>query len=245
MCSICQEPFDTHQPIIIVKHTNDKSLDDSRKRNHYFHRNCIEIWKKQCITSGSSFCCPLDRDEICKLYTVPQYEIINFDLNYYDSDLLKALQSYKGELVKQLESVDEIDKRGKTLAYYACYIGEYSIIVKLLSAGANFNKPINNEGFTPLMAAVCQNHQTIVSKLLSNKTVRQSANIMDISGMTAFMYACKYSYNLIITDFMLYNIPSVTEVRNCLQTYKKVFDTDILYGKEIIHKMLHYLKPKI
>jgi hypothetical protein len=254
ICSICHEPFDGVKPIVIAKHVSDRNLDESRKRGHYFHRSCLDEWKKHCgrdhnIAAG--FICPMDRDEICQLHTVPNYELVKFDLMYYDSDMLRVLnvcrERFKGfnkHFLQQIKDIDEQDRKGKTLAYYVCFLGDYNIALKLLTAGADFNKHIGSHGFTPLMAAVCQNHSNIVNRLLSSRQVRQGCNTMDNFGMTAFMYACKGCFNRIITDFLVNEIPTAHQVRHCLVAFKVEFDADTLYGKEIIHKLNHYLKPK-
>jgi hypothetical protein len=253
MCAICHEPFDGKTPIVIAKHTADKTLEESRKRGHYFHRSCLEQWKKHCHVTFDSqdlpvgFICPMDRDEICRLYSVPNYELIGFDLRYYDSDMLRVMNECRTNrnFFQQITDIDETDKRNKTLAYYACYLGDYQIVSRLLLAGADFNKPVGDYGFTPLMAAVCQNHYSIVNKLLMNKTVKQGCPfVTDKSGTTAFMYACKACHDRIITEFLLLEVPTVHQVRYCLILYREEFHADELFGKEIIHKLNHYLKFK-
>jgi hypothetical protein len=252
ICSICHEPFDCKQQIVIAKHVSDRNLEESRKRGHYFHRSCLDQWKKHCILTYDTqdlpvgFICPMDRDEICRLYTVPNYEIVGFDIRYYDSDMLRVLNECRvnRHFIQQISDIDEVDRKNKTLAYYVCYLGDYNIAIKLLAAGADFNKHVGDSGFTPLMAAVCQNHSNIVNRLLANRQVRQGCNAMDHAGMTAFMYACKGCFNRIITDFLVNEIPTPHQVRHCLVCFKAEFESDTLYGKEIMHKLNHYLKPK-
>ena len=132
MCAICHEPFDGKTPIVIAKHSADRSLEESRKRGHYFHRSCLEQWKKHCCLRYDThdlpvgFICPMDRDEIGRLYTVPNYELVKFDLKYYDSDMLKVMNECRlnKHFLQQIIDIDETDKRNKTLAYYACYLGD-------------------------------------------------------------------------------------------------------------------------
>ena len=251
LCSICRENFDSSSAIVIAKHCSDKSLEESRKRGHYFHRSCIETWKKHCCITYDSqdlsvgFICPMDRDEIARLYTTANSDIIGFDIKYYDSDLLKVLQECKTNkhLLQQIENINEVDKRNKSLAYYACYLGDYQVVSRLLTKGADFHMNVGMGGFTPFMAAVCQNHYNIVLKLFSSKVLRIKINTTDIKGMTGFMYACKLGHTRIITAFLNDKIPTMHEVRYCLSLYRREFDEDKLYGKEIIHKMTHYLKP--
>jgi hypothetical protein len=250
LCSICHEHFDKTSLIVIAKHTSDKTLDDSRKRGHYFHRACLEMWKKHCSVVYDShdlpvgFICPMDRDEICRLYTVPNYELIGFDMRYYDSDMLRVLNECRRNrnFLQQITDIDETDRRNKTLAYYACYLGDYQLVCRLIGAGADFNKHGGDHGFTPLMAAVCQNHYNIVSKLLANRKTRQHCcTVIDRSGMNAFMYACKGCHDRIITEFLNNEIPTAHQVRYCLVIFSPEFRLDELYGRDIIHKLNHYL----
>ena len=251
LCSICRENFDSSSLIVIAKHSTDKSLDESRKRGHYFHRSCIETWKKHCSIRYDSedlpvgFICPMDRDEITRLYTAASSDIIGFDIKYYDSDLLKVLQECKSNkhLLQQIENINELDKKNKSLAYYACYLGDYQLVCRLLLKGADFNMSVGMYGFTPFMAAVCQNHYNIVLKLFTSKTCRSKIHSIDNKGMTGFMYACKLGHSRIITAFLNDEIPTNHQVRYCLMLYREDFNDDKLYGKEIIHKMTHYLKP--
>jgi len=252
VCSICRDCFDGQQQIVIAKHVTDRTLEESRRRGHYFHRTCLDQWKKRCLITYDTqdlpvgFICPMDRDEICRLYTVPNYELVGFDLKSFDSDMVRVINECHTNrtLLLQIKDIDEIDKHNKTLAYYACYLGDFLIVTKLIARKADFNKPVGDLKFTPLMAAVCQNHSIIVSKLLANKVIRQGSNITDQSGMTAFMYACKLCLNRVVTEFLANDIPSLHQVRYCLTAYRDEFVADHLYGKEIIHKLNHYLKPK-
>ena len=251
ICSICHEQFDASSVIVIAKHVTDKTIDLSRKRAHYFHRSCIETWKKHCSVKydtedlNFSFICPLDRDKISRLYTISAADIVKFDLKYYDSDLLKVIKECKTNkhLIQNIVHIDEFDIRNKTLAYYACYIGDYNVVSKLITKSANFHIPTGLSGFTPFMAAVCQNHYNIVLKLLSSKGIRNGIHTADNKGLTAFSYACKFCHNNIITAFLNDKIPTVHQVRYCLAVYRNDFDNDPLYGKEIIQKLTHYLKP--
>ena len=253
LCSICREHFDGSTPIVIAKHTTDRTLEDSRRRGHYFHRSCLEQWKKHCSITYDTldlpvgFICPMDRDEICRLYSVPNYELVGFDIRYYDSDMLRVMNECRlnRNFLQQITDIDETDRRNKTLAYYACYLGDYQLVLRLISAGADFNKLVGDHGFTPLMAAVCQNHYNIVNRLLANKIVRQQCvQTIDNNGMTAFMYACRSCHDRIITEFLVNEIPTAHQVRYCLTLYRDEFNADELYGRDIIHKLNHYLKPK-
>ena len=245
LCSICHEQFDLSlgKGMVIAKHVNDKKIEDSRNRGHYFHRSCIEEWKKHCKVC---FICPMDRDEIYKLYNVPNYEFIKFDIKYYESDMLRVLKECQRNkhFMQQIDDVNQVDRNNKTLAYYACYMGDYITVRGLLLRGANFHQATGAHKFTPFMAAICQNHTSIVTKLLNNKVIRQGIDTMDQYGMTGFMYACKLSHNFIITEFLIHDVLTSPQVRYCLNAYMDRFMNDPLYGKDIIHKLNHFLKPK-
>jgi hypothetical protein len=239
-CCICGDDFNDVMQVVIVKHANDHSLLDSRKRGHYFHKNCLDEWKKQQCT------CPLDRDPIARTYTVPGYQIVGFELGLYDYDYYKVITDLKvtDVLLEQI-NVNDIDKNNRTLAFYACKIGNHALVTRLLKKGANFNQSCGNNQFTPLMVAICYNHSCIVSKLLSNKKVTDNINVYDGTGTTAFGYACQYKRCDIISDFLTRKLVPHHQVLYYLDMYRTNFNADKLYGTEIISKLCHYLKSDV
>ena len=241
-CCICGEKYSlaTTESIVIVKHNNDATLDISRKRGHYFHRSCLNLWKK----AHQPPSCPLDRDPIGKTYTVPNYQLAGFEIGLYNYDFKDVLVNLKvtDRLLEQFPDIDEIDKNNCTLAFYACRIGNLTLINKLLKRSADFNKACGREGFTPLMIAVCQNHSKIVAKLLSTRRLQEGISNHDLSGMTAFGYACQNKYCSIIHSFLLNRIPRKHEVQYYLQMHRELYQDDKLFGKEIIDALCHYLK---
>lgn len=237
-CPICFETFRSTDNIIIVKHQDDTSIEVSRRRGHYFHRKCIERWKAEGHET-----CPMDRDPLGRLYTVPGYKIVKFDLQDYDNDYGMLLQrtAVNSTLVDIIEDINQTDKYRRTLAYYACRFGNYALAVLLIRRGADFNMPTGNSGFTPLMCAVCYNHVNIVHKLLMTPAVLPGLSVHDQTGTTAFQYACRYGYVSIINDFLLFKLVSKEEVANMYDIMQERYHRHMLFGDEIIAKMLAYL----
>jgi len=238
ICCICHEIYTS--PIVIIKHVNDQSLDVSRKRGHYFHKQCMEIWKK----NTPEAICPLDRDLVLKMYTVPLYQVTGFNMDEYDNDFLVVIKQIKvtDKVLESLENLESIDKNGRTLAYYACRFGNYSLVCKLLLKDVNFNSSFGHGGFTPLMVAVCYNSYKIIQKLLSCKKVLENINVHDKTGKTAFGYACYYGYSKIISEFLFTKLIEKHEVVHNLELYRNKYIEDALYGKDIIDEMLYYTK---
>lgn len=239
-CCICSETYASNpdKQIVIVKHANDRTINDSRKRGHYFHRECIAKWKaEQCV-------CPLDRDPIARTYTVPGYKLVGFELSMYDHDYRRVLTDIKvtDDLLAQISDIDEVDRNGKTLAFYACQLGNYTLVCKLLRRGANFNMSCGRGKFTPLMAAICHGHQKISLKLLSTKKVADGIAAADGTGTTAFGYACQYVRYSVIKEFILRELITHHQVRYYLDMYRPTFKQDALYGDEIIGMLCYYLK---
>lgn len=247
-CCICGEKYVGTESIVIIKHTNDANLDVSRKRGHYFHRDCLDLWKKTQESDNArgpgGATCPLDRDPIGKVYSVPSYQVAGFNIGLYNYDFKDVLRNLKvtEKLLEQFPDIDEIDKNNCTLAFYACKIGNYSLINKLTKRGADFNRPCGRHAFTPLMAAVCHNHRYIVDRLLSVKRLRKDIMNHDLTGMTAFGYACKHSYYSIINSFLVHHIPTQHEAQYYLRLCRDTYLRDKMYGKDIIESLYHYLK---
>lgn len=234
-CCICYQPF--HQrtdKIVIIKHSNDDTLTVSRKRGHYFHHDCIQQWKMEHGT------CPLDRDPISRLYTVPDYQILGLEMGLYNYDYYDLLKNIKitDQLLEQFKS--EADKNNKTLAFYACKLGNYALVTKLLKRGEDFNRPCGANGFTPLMVAVCHYHAKIVLRLLSNQSVQDNINVYDKSGNTAFSYACSTNQLSIIKEFITRKLVSSHQVRYSLAQYRSQYNSN--ERRDIMGLMNHYLK---
>jgi len=248
-CCICGECFATApaapadhptEDVVIIKHSNDQSLDVSRKRGHYFHRGCLEQWKK---VNNS---CPLDRDGIARVYTVPGYRVRGIELKQYGHDLRVLLLKVKvtDNLLDQFKDIDEVDKDNRTLTFHACRFGNYALVCKLLKRGADCNRPCGSNGFTPLMAAVCYNHLKVVQKILSHRGQdrNKSVNATDGHGYTAFNHACELGYYSIIKEFLIRRIIPTNQLRYLLERYRAAFKCDTLFGGEIISMFQYYLQ---
>ncbi len=223
---------------MIIKHRNDDTLSISRKRGHYFHSSCIQQWRDQHGT------CPLDRDPICKLYSVPEYQVLGLELGLYNYDYSDLLANVKVNdiLLDQIGNINDVDRHNRTLVFYACKLGNYTLVSKLLKRGGDFNQPCGNEGFTPLMAAICYYHSRIVTMLLSNKLVQEKINQADQSGMTAFSYACSTMQYDIIRDFILGKLVLPGVIRNNLDLYRPRLKASGSKGQQIIGLMCEGLK---
>ena len=240
-CPICQEQFKSADIIVIIKHRDDANIEMSRKRGHYYHRTCIEAWRGQ----GHDMC-PMDRDVIGRLYTVPGYQIVKFDLQDYDNDYNNLLARYQvnARLLEIIEDINQPDKYGRTLAYYACRFGNYGLVMALLRRNADFNYACGDAHFTPLMVAVCYNNLSIVHRLLMASSVLAGIDRQDKSGHTAFQYACRYGHVAIINDFFVLRLVSRDEVKYMYDVmFEKYRTGQILFGGEIITKMLDYMRP--
>ena len=237
-CICCQRFQDRVDKIVIIKHSNDDNLNVSRKRGHYFHHSCISEWRREHGT------CPLDRNRIARLYTVPGYQIVGLELGLYNYDYRDLLRqiNVNNTVLDQLSSVDEIDKNNRTLAFYACKVGNYSLVTRLLKREANFNRPCGRDGFTPLMAAVCHYHSKIVTKLLTNRKVTDGIDTYDSCGHTAWSYACQLHQADIIKEFIDRKLVTTHGARYQLELHRADWTKLGKQGTDIISLLCHYLK---
>ena len=240
-CCICQEDFTHGEDIVIVKHKNDKNIDDSKKRGHYFHRKCLHSWRiREPI-------CPLDREPIERVYNVPNYQVLGVELSLFNYDFYNVITNIKlNDLtLNQFDNINDIDRNNKTLAFYACKIGNYPLILKLIKRDADFNQKCGDKGFTPLMTAICNKHIKIVKKLLSIKKIKKGIENYDKSGKTAFNYACDYCFYTIISEFINRELVTKHQVKCCLDQNRSIFNNDPQYGRDIISLMCYYLKSDV
>lgn len=89
------------------------------------------------------------------------------------------------EQVKAEKDFDTPDKNGYTPLHWACYYGQISSAMLLVSHGAKVNR-LAPDLVTPLLLAAAGGHHEIVRLLLQKGA---SVNHMDIVGNTALMYA--------------------------------------------------------
>jgi hypothetical protein len=233
ICPICHETLESD--VILVKHINDESINNSRKRGHYFHKNCIKIWRKE------SNLCPMDRDKIMKTYKVESHHITGLNLKFFGGCYYNMINKVKldKKLLKTIKNINDIDAENKTLAYHACEIGNYNLVLYLLNIKADFSIG-NINGFTPLMVAICQGHSKICLKLLSKKYVQKTVNCHDSKGMNAFYYACKYNRYDIIIDLLGRNIPTKHQINQAIITYRSQLASNY-QGKKVLQILIKTL----
>lgn len=231
-CCICCQKFQQRtDKIVIIKHNNDDNLSISRKRGHYFHNTCIQRWRDQHGT------CPLDRDPISKLYSVPEYQVLGLELGLYNYDYSDLLANVKVNdiLLDQISNINDVDKHNRSLVFYACKLGNYSLVSKLLKRGGDFNLPCGNEGFTPLMVAICYYHSKITIMLLANRSVQDKINCADHTGNTAFSYACSTMQLDVIKEFIRWKLVLPGILRYNLDLLRPQFKLNGSKGQDIIN----------
>ena len=66
-----------------------------------------------------------------------------------------------------MDDLESYDEEGNTALFKAAYFGNYNMIKRLFTAGANPNKP-NRNRITPLMAAASEAPPDVVALLLDS-----------------------------------------------------------------------------
>lgn len=234
-CPICHEIFTSTSDIILVKHTSDLNIENSRKRGHYFHASCMNIWMKE------QPCCPMDRDSVKTMFKIRYYELQPIDLYSKHYTALLNEINITDKMLVNISDINSLDDDGKSLAYCACQKGNYSLVIKLLKRGANFHLADSN-GFTPLMAAVSNNYYEIVKKILINRKAKSRVDQCDKYGKNAFSYACQNNCITIIREMLDNQLVNHHQVRTCISDRWDQFQKNRLFGKEILDLMFHYLK---
>jgi ankyrin repeat protein len=134
--------------------------------------------------------------------------------------------------------VNKKDINGKTLLYHLAkdrYLVQFR---KLLKLGADQNIG-NNDNFTPLMKAICNNSTNIIYLLIRISST--NFNIIDSRGYTCLEYACVHGRNLILNDLLRFSNPSNFKITQILRIHKILFKK-IMFGKEIERKLFHFMK---
>lgn len=235
-CPICKDHFkpgDTN--IIVVKHTTDNTIANSKKRGHFFHRDCMQRWGEKS--------CPLDRDPFTRMYHI-DYRVLD-GLNLLDFScyyvLLKDIK-ISDDVIKNIRNINSQDESGKTLFYLACQNGNIKLVRKLFRIGAN---PLiaNSDGFTPLMIAICNFHKPIYQYLLRNKAVRGNISVSDNKGRTAFYYAAKNSNISAVKAFLNNYLLTVKEIeRFLIYEQQQLMERKDKTGHIIVSELVSYCK---
>ena len=233
ICPICHIDFDRTDIIVIVKHNDDKVIIHSRKRGHYFHKECIQKW---CKTKKQ---CPLDFEPIRSMHVVDYYSIQGLVL--WDFDDLYELVDGDGvklnnQLLMTIKNIDYQDHRGRTLVYCATQRKKITLVKKVIKMGADVNIS-NSDGFTPLMIATCNNSCDIVHILLKISDITK----MDKKGYTAFEYACVKGLNNMVGEFLATEMIDMQLINYILMVHHDHFKT-LLFGKQIENKLFNYRK---
>lgn len=231
-CSICQEQFgsaDTN--IVIVKHQSDKSLDQSRTRGHYFHRNCLNTWAEY---SGKRVC-PLDREQVRSVYQVPPYLICGLNLsqhsNFYE---LYATMNINARVVNSInrESTNHRDKAGRTLFYCACQRNDLKLAKALVKLGADCTIA-NSQGFTPLMVSVSNKQYDLCSWLLRQSAILDTIHAVDHMGLSALEIALLNKHANMVALLLDTKRFSQFQLANLHIKHKKALAADF-YGRQIL-----------
>lgn len=251
LCPICREKFKENDIILLVKHNKPKNekpekISDARKRKHIFHQSCI---KEYIGTAHGDPICPLDREKIYCFISVRYYEIvalniINFSHNYYE-----LLDKCRQKGTMYVSVIDHInlnykDINGKTIIYCACQRGNLKLVRQLIKMGSNPTISDDN-GFTPLMAAINHNYIKIVGYLLTLPSVIKEINYVDNKGKTAIEYAQEYKRFQCIKRILTVDGLDHKILQNVLAKYQYIKKTDLGYDPMIIeikNLLRRYLK---
>ncbi len=216
-CPICSELL--KGDIVVVKHQCDDNLSVSRKKGHYFHRECITKWKHKL--------CPLDRGPYTRLYNV-NYKVLGGKVLDNFSSYYELLNSVKinDDLIKNIRNINCQDTKGRTLFYVLCQRKKISFktLKKLLRLGTD--PTIGNfDSFTPLMVLISNFQYLETNFLLSLEQIRKSIGCHDSKGKSAFEYACLSG-----------NINAIREILGYYLIKKKEINQILLFNQSRIKK---------
>ncbi|THV52680.1 hypothetical protein BGAL_0072g00160 [Botrytis galanthina] len=123
--------------------------------------------------------------------------------------LLDAAQEGDEEGVRRaLVKGAEIETRntlGETALHLACRFSHEHIVTLLLKVGANIEAR-DNDGWTPLISAICQEASMDILRLLFDQEKHPDIDARSESGWTALMYAC-WNTDSAVVNFLLSRKP--------------------------------------
>ncbi len=229
-CPICRDHFKPDDSnIIVVKHNSDKSVACSKKRGHFFHKDCMIRWGKKI--------CPLDRDTYTRMYHIDYRILDGLDLCDFECYymLLKDIK-ISDDVIRNIKHINNQDEKGKTLFYLACQYNNLKLAKKLFRTGSD---PLisNNDEFTPLMIAICNGHQDIYQYLFRNKSVRENVGVVDKKGYSAFDYAIRNANIKAVQEFLNWYLVDVNTIdRVLIYCQKRLMtrknkDGDVILGE--------------
>jgi ankyrin repeat protein len=192
--------------------------------------------------------CPLDREKIHSLINVRYYEIIALNIINFSNNYYELLDKYSQNNVMCVSIIDHInlnykDVNGKTLLYCACQRGNLRLVRQLVKIGGNATIADDN-GFTPLMAAVNHNYFKIVKYLSTLPEVIKEINYTDVRGKTAVEYAFEKGHLHCLKDLLTVDGLDSGILQKILNKYQSIKKVDPLYNpmileiKELIRKYL-------
>ena len=140
---------------------------------------------------------------------------INQRNNQGATPLMCIAQQGHPETVRSLlelgADVNVVDVYGNTALHWACAKGDFPLIAEILvSNGANINQR-ENQGITPLMAAVMVGHIEAARKLLE---LGADTHVLDMEGKSALHFSCAKGDFPKIVDMLLTNGADINQ-RSC------------------------------
>ena len=112
------------------------------------------------------------------------------------------------ELLKAKADVNGQDEDGTTALYMVSSNGDFRIIKKLLSSGANPNMFVKGTKWTPLIVASANGHIDVVKSLLKAKV---DTHYQDVYGKTALHSAVQHNHVDIVNELVQANVnPTLT-----------------------------------
>lgn len=246
-CPICKGGFhSSDSAICIVKHISDKTITESRKRGHYYHRHCMDAWKKNQLDRDKCICCPLDREPIKCMYTVGPYMLFGMDLKDY-TDFYDLIETGKNTIrlsdrvLEKIVNINEMDHKGRTLIYCAVQRGMDTLTKRLMRKGAD-PTICDSNGFSPLMLTICNNNYELFSHFIRNKKVIDTISKADKFGITPLQHACIYCRYKMLSDILLTENIDKRQVSYAIEMYRGKLEKDTMYGKDSLKILYSYLK---
>lgn len=105
----------------------------------------------------------------------------------------------------------ELNKQGVSLLFGAAYFGDYRLVEAMITAGVNIDySHIRTGGWTPLMIAVAEENEEVVSLLIKSDA---NVNAKNKLGRTSLMFASTYGFYS-IAKMLLENNANTDEIPN-------------------------------
>jgi len=247
-CPICLESFVEKDHILLIRHSvklgQAEKTKITQQRKHIFHEACIQLYLDS--IHSTDLVCPLDREPIFSLIEVKYYAVVSPNIAEFES-YYQLLDKFDQKDINCVSITDNIninckDLNGKTLIYCACQRGNLKLLHRLVQLGGDPSISDEN-GFTPLMAAVSHNYIGIVKYLLKLQIIRRTINYTNRHGKTAIEYTHELSHLQCLTEFLTIEGLDHIILLKLLNQYQSVKDNPMA---NIIKKAIKkYLKMNI